>query len=271
MQFNTVGSDLEGAAVAAVEYFREKGFAVKVEPYEFDYPSTPTIRCTRGKAKLFIEAASAVNQGGVDAWVAYAKTREHETSLGLLVRTPPGLSLEDVAALRRQRVALYSYSSGAIEELVPPSDLAVNIALPSLEGLKPAHKRLLQPSFEKIERGEWIDGFRDACQALEDTARELLKDGVKRGRVAFTSKAGKVLNYSIKEIGKMPQGALARAYAEIQKPTQSDIVLSRALKMVNKARIAAVHKTQKAKNDAKIRVQVGQHLWTVVSAFRQLK
>lgn len=271
MDFNTVGSDLEGAAVAAVAFFKQKGFSVKVEPYEFDYPSTPTICCSRGRARLFVEATSSVNHEGVDSWIAYAKTRGHETSLGLLVRTPPGLSLDDVALLKRKKIALYSYNGTNIDELVPPADLAVNIALPSLDNLKLAHKKLLQPSFEKIDRGEWIDGFKDACQILEDVARELLKDGVRRSRVSFSSVNGKQIIYTVKAIGKMTQGGLARAYKEIQKPTHTDIVLGKALQMVNKARITAVHKTRTAKNNTKIRVQVGQHLWTIVSAFRQLK
>ena len=268
MQFNTVGSDLEGAAIAAVAFFKEKGFAVKIEAYEFDYPSTPTIRCTRGKAKLFIEATSGLNKDSIDAWIAYAKTRGHETSLGLLVRTPPGLSLEDVAVLRRQKVALYSFNGETIDELTPPTDLAVNIALPALTGLKAIHKNKLQPCFEKVERGEWVDGFRDACQILEDISRELLKDGIKRGRLSFKNAKGKSIIYTIKAIGKMPQGALAKAYGEISTPTHTDIVLGKALKMVNKDRITAVHKTHTAKNNTKVRVQVGQHLWTIVSALK---
>lgn len=268
--FNTVGSDLEGAAIAAIEFFRGKGFSVKVEPYEFDYPSTPTIRCTRGKTRLFVEATAGVSRGAIDAWIAYAKTRGHETSLALLVRTPPGLSLEDVALLRQQRVGLYSYCDGSIQEVVPPSDLAVNISLPLLNGLKPIFRRKLQVCFEKIERGEWVDGFRDACQALEETGRELLKDGVRRGRVAFVSSGGKVVQYSVAQIKRMPQGGLAKAYSEIQNPTQADVVLARALGMVNGARIAVVHRTSSARNNAKVRTQVGKHLWTIVSAFRQL-
>lgn len=270
MPFNTVGSDLEGAAIAAVDYFRGKGFSVKIEPYEFDYPATPTVRCTRGSAKLFVEATSTFNQDVIDSWVAYAKTREKETSLALLVRIPPGLSLEEVAALKRQRIGLYSYSDSAIQEVVPPADLAVNISLPSISDLKRIHKLKLLSPFEKIDRGEWIDGFRDACQALEDTARELLKDGVRRGRVAFMRKNGNQITYTSVKINKMTQGELARVYSEIQNPTQTDMVLCRALKMINKARIAAVHKTHSAKNNARMRMQIGKHLWTIVAAFRQL-
>lgn len=270
MRFNTVGSDLEAAANAAIDYFRGRGFSVKQEPFEFDYPGTPTIRCTRGKAKLFIEAAAEFKPRTVDAWIAYAKTRDHETSLALLVRTPPGLSMEDVGELRGKRVGLYSYSDGALVELVPPADLAVNISLPSLEGLKPAFRSNIQLCFDKIDRGEWVDGFRDACQVLEDCSRELLKDGVRRQRVSFVKK-GKSIAYPLAKIGKMTQGQLAQAYAEVQNPTQVDVVLGRALKRINGARIAAVHRTQTAKNNQKIRVQVGQHLWTIVSALRQLK
>src|SRR5690348_12334612 len=104
MRFNTVGSDLEAAAVAAINYFRGRGFSVKCEPYEFDYPGTPTFRCTRGKAKLFVEATSEIKGRTIDAWIAYAKTRDHETSLALLVRTPPGLAMQEVAELRAKRI-----------------------------------------------------------------------------------------------------------------------------------------------------------------------
>lgn len=271
MTFNTVGTDLEGAATSAIGYFRGRGYAVRAEPYEFDYPMTPTIRCTRGRAKLFVDVTADFRESTVDAWIAYAKTRDHETSLALLVRTPPGLTMEEVAALRAKKVGLYSYGDGQITELVPPADLAVNISLPSLSQLQAADRKKLQPCFDKIDRGEWIDGFRDACQVLENKARELLKDGVRRSRISFVSEKGKSRNYTIARIGKMTQGQLAHAYGEIQNPTQLDIVLERALMRVNGARVKAVHKTHTAKNDAKIRVQVGQHLWTIVSAFKQIK
>lgn len=270
MRFNTVGSDLEAAAAAAVAYFRGRGFAVRAEPYEFDYPRTPTFRCTRGKAKLFVEATAEYRQRTVDDWIAYAKTRDHETAVAILVRTPPGISMEDAAALRAKRVGLLSYADGEITELVPAADLAFNISLPALDGLKMAYRTKLQTCFDKIDRGEWVDGFKDACQVLEETSRELLKDGVRRGRISFI-KAGKPILYPIARIGKMPQGQLAQAYAEIQNPTHLDIVLGRALKRVNGARITAVHKAHAAKNIAKMRVQAGQHLWTVVSALRQVK
>ncbi len=270
MRFNTVGSDLEAAAIAAVEYFRDRGFSVKPEPYEFDYPGTPTLRCSKGKARLFVEATSEFKPRVIEAWIAYAKTRDHETSLALLVRNPPGLPMDEVAALKTKRIGLFSYADGAISELVPAADLAVNIALPSLIGLKPAYKSKIQTCFDKIDRGEWVDGFRDACQVLEDCSRELLKDGVVRGRVSFVKK-GKAIAYSRGKINKMSQGQLAHAYSEVQNPTQVDIVLTRALMRVNDARIKAVHRTQTAKNNAKIRLQVGQHLWTIVSALRQIQ
>jgi hypothetical protein len=218
-----------------------------------------------------VEATATYNSDLLDAWLSYAKTRQHETSLALLVRTPPGLSLEEVAQLRRRHIGLYSFGdSGEIEELIAPMDLAVNIQMPSLSGIKNPYKKLLQPCFQKIERGEWVDGFRDACQVLEAIARNVLIDGMKRGRVFFKGKKGKTISRSVSDVKKMPQGALARAYLEIANPTQIDIVLGKALKRVNAERITAVHGAHRARNDAQVRTKTGQHLWTIVSALKQL-
>lgn len=270
MRFVTVGSDLEAAALAAVGYFRDRGYSVKAEPYEFDYPRSPTIRCTKGKARLFVEVMAEYSPTVVDAWIAYSKTRDNETAVVILVRTPPGLPMDVVTALRAKRVGIFSFGENGIVEVTAPSDLAVNIAIPSLDGLKSCYKSKLRICFDKMVGGEWLDGFRDACQVLEESARELLRDGMKRGRVAFV-KRGKRTNYVASRIGRMTLGQLAHAYAEVQNPTQVDVAMRRALEMINGARIKVVHQTSKARNNAGVRVRVSQHLWTIVSALRQVK
>lgn len=268
--FRTVGTELEEAATAAVYYFRDKGYGVLTEPFEFDYPTAPTVMCKRGRARLIIEAVVDVNMSSLDAWLGYARSRDSETSLAVLVVDPPGLSLSTVVELRQRKVGVYSYGSTGIVELLAPTDLSVAVPLPPLDGLKSQIRRRLQPCFDKVERGEWLDGFRDSCQILEAAAVEHLKDGVKRGRVTFVTPSGKQKVYTLQQIGRMPQGALAKAYGEIFAPTQIDSALAKALDRLNRDRIKAVHKTDSAKHSRALRSKIGQHMWTVVSALKQL-
>lgn len=270
VSFRTVGTELEDAANAAVRYFREKGYSAVVEPSEFEYPSTPTMRCKRGSSTVLIEAAIAIRLDVVEAWAAYAKSRSESTSIGFLVAEPPGVTSEVLLALKQRNVGLFSFGAGEIVELLPAQDLTVAVQLPPLASLKPAAARLIRPCFEKIERGEWLDGFRDSCQVLELLAVKHLKDGVQRGRLTFRNKNGAAITYSLKRIGKLPQGALAQAFAEIVTPIQTDVIYQKALASTNPDRVMAVHKTARARNSSRFRATVGKHLWTIVSALRQV-
>ena len=268
--FRTVGTELEGAAVAAVEYFRSNGYRVSIEPIEFEYPSTPTIRCTRLKETLLLEAVVATNLDAIDGWVAFAKSRSKSTSFALLVVSPPGVTHEELVQLKQRNVGLFSFNGALVTEVIGPRDLTVSLQLPPLEMLKPATLRKIKPCFEKIERGEWVDGFRDACQVLESMAVAHLVDGIQRGRLLFRSKNGSQKTYGLQQIKRMPQGALVKVFAEIVAPTQVDSIYHKALSSTNPDRIKAVHKTSRAKNSARFRATIGQHLWTIVSALKQI-
>ncbi|MDQ0011544.1 hypothetical protein J2T07_003758 [Luteibacter jiangsuensis] len=256
--------------MAALRYFRGKGYSATVEPIGFEYPSTPTMRCRRGRSTLLVEAAIAVSFDTVDAWLAYAKSRSESTYIGFLVAEPPGVTHDVMVGLKQRNVGLFSFGDGRIVELLPPQDLTVAVQLPSLDTLKPTVAKLIRPCFEKIERGEWLDGFRDSCQVLEVLAAKHLKDGVKRGRITFRNKGGAAVSYSSQRIAKLTQGGLANAFSEIVTPIQTDVIFQKALSSTNPDRVMAVHKTARARNSARIRATIGQHLWTIVSALRQV-
>lgn len=269
--FRTVGTELEAAAIAAISHFREKGYTAAIEPAEFEYPSTPTLRLSRLRTVLFLEAVVSIDLTSIDAWVSFAKSRSTSTSFALLVVSPPGVSHEAAVQLRQRNVGVYSYDGAAITELIAPIDLTVLLQLPSLEGIKPAIKGKVRQCFEKIEAGNWIDGFRDACQIIESMAVNHLVDGVKRGRISFSSKAGTAKVYSVKQIRKMTQGALANVFGEIVAPTQVDSIYQKALAKTNKDRVRAVHKTSLASSSPRFRATVSQHLWTIASAIKQVQ
>ncbi|MBN6104701.1 hypothetical protein JR064_21270 [Xanthomonas sp. CFBP 8703] len=268
--FRTVGTELEGAALAAVDYFRAGGYRVATEPSEFEYPRTPTIRCTRSNETLFIEAVVNVDLEAVDAWVAFAKSRSKNTAFALLVVSPPGVGHETTVQLRQRNVGIFSYGQGSLTEIIAPRDLTLSVSLPSLEGIDPAILKKISPCFQKIDRGEWLDGFRDACQVLEALAVRHLLDGVKRGRISFRKSNGAVQTYTNKQIKKMPQGSLVKAFGEIVSPNHLDQVYQKALASTNKDRVSAVHKTPRAKNSSRLRATIGQHLWTIISAVKQI-
>jgi hypothetical protein len=97
-----------------------------------------------------------------------------------------------------------------------------------------------------------------------------LKDGISRGRIIVGNRVGNPVDAKPKQIDGMTMGELATTFNNIITQNYSDTVIARALVMLNKDRTNVAHRKVKAATEARLRKNVGQHMWVVVTALKEL-
>ena len=94
--------------------------------------------------------------------------------------------------------------------------------------------------------------------------------GMRSGGVVLVNKNGSLSKTQPADVGRMTLGQLAAAYAKIQIPSHADGTIAQVLARINADRIAVAHYKRTATAEKRLRLNVGQHMWSVVSALREL-
>jgi len=267
-QYTTVADELLEHADVVVDYFISRGHRVRVERYELGFPFTATFLCRRGNTTLILELDNAIQKKKLDDWVRYAKSSGKDTRLALCMPSAVNVTAEEEAYLRANRVGLYSVSlDPRVDERIAPDDLGLNVALPELGELPANLRGLLGPAYDQFARAQWREGFEDACQVLEVEARRYLKKWARTRRITVLRR-GIPVALSDREINKMTMGKLAVIFAAIQSPNHADSMIGRALTTINKDRVGVAHHKARKTTERRLRVNVGQHMWTIVAALK---
>jgi hypothetical protein len=281
-QWLTVPDELVEHADLVADYHESLGYSVGIEARETGFPGTPTFVAKRGRTRVtvIVEVRATLDVQLLQEWVRFAKACPSETRVVVCLPEEASRPASVEQGLREAGVGILLSSSGTVMELVPSRDLTINVSLPEIRTMPPKLRRRLGPVYEKFQRGEWQDGFGDACQVLEAEAVRYLKDGIRRGRLTFRTQpakkapagasppAGKVVTYTDRQIDRMPIGALADAFAQIETQNYADAAILRTLRHVNRDRIGKTHYTNDAAVVRRLRANVGKHMWVVVEGLK---
>ncbi len=281
-QWLTVPDELTEYADQVVEHFETHGYSVKFEATETGFPGTPTLvaKQARGRTTVIVEVQQSIDADRLHEWARFAKACSTETRV--IVCVPPDIPRAALIeqSLREAGIGILLASPTGVMELVASRDLTINVSLPELRTMPRKMQRLLGPVYEKFERGQWQDGFSDACQVLEVEARRYLLEGVRRGRLTFralpppgarvraSSAPRKVKVYSERAISRMTLGGLAVAFSEIEIQNHADVVILNALSHVNRDRVGRAHHAARAVTDRRLRTNVGRHMWVVADGLK---
>jgi hypothetical protein len=126
----------------------------------------------------------------------------------------------------------------------------------------------LGPVYEEFGRSHWREGFEDACQVLQVESAKYLTKGVETGRVTILDKNGNRRHVTATMIDRMTLGSLAVAFSNIEVPNHPDTVISEVLNRINKDRVGVAHKKAKQITEARLRKNVGQHMYRVITALK---
>jgi hypothetical protein len=270
LEFRTVPEELLGVAAAAGTWLKSRGYKVTPEHEKTGYPVTPTLYGRRSPTTAIIEVDEAVVIDNMTEWAAYGRSRTTDTRVWCAVAEDAKRTGKQDLHLKRLGVGLLLVSDGKANEMIPPKDLAVNVELPSIDGLSPSLQKALGPVYEHFDRAEWREGFEEACLALEDAARKHLWAGVKAGRIAVVSARGKQEELTKTKIDEFTMGDLKVRFGRILQQTRADRVIGDALKDVNPHRIGVAHHKKKAAAETKLRRNVGTKMWLIFGALKEI-
>jgi hypothetical protein len=269
--FLTVPSEYLGHAEVVSRYYGSIGYRLRVEPVELAYPFTPTWTARMGHTLLIVEIQPRVEIERIRTWVGYAKACPRDTRV--VIAVPDAVTLKP--AVEQELVSLgvgvvVCSDLRAYEKLLA-KDQSISIQLPGLRTLPVGVRRILAPTYEKFNRGEWREAFRSGCQVLETEARTHLKEGVSRGRIRFVNDQGRTVNLTPNGIGRLPAGGLARAYGQIVSPNHAESLVEQALKQLNEDRVRLIHYENKPSTETRLRRNVGKHMFVIINALKALR
>ncbi len=269
-QWLTVPDELADLADRVLSYFEGYGYVVHPELREPGFPGTPTLvaKRNRGRTSVIVEVQYVLNADRLQEWARFAKACRTETKVVVCLPAESPRPERHEEALREAGVGILISSNTGVMELVAPRDLAIEVPLPERATMPTRLRRQLGPVYEKFDRGEWQDGFADACQVLETEASRYLIDGIRRGRVTFRTKAGNAKTYAAIDINRMPIGPLSNAFSEIEIQNYADVVILNSLQRINPDRVGRTHHAARAATQTRLRHNVPRHMWVLVEGLK---
>lgn len=265
--FRTVPEELLDHAEWVRAHFASRGHSVTPERIELGYPYTPTMLCRRQQTRLVLEVMGSIDIPRLREWVAYGKSAGQDFRVAVCIPTTVRLTDVQEEALRDLGVGCYVVADGNVDERLVASDLALNVQLPDLPRLPTKARTLLGPAYDQFSRGQWRDGFGEACQAFESEVRRYLKRH--RSRIRVQTKKGSA-SLSSQRIDKMSMGQLAGTFEKIQNLNRPDALIRDTLKTVNSDRVAVVHHRARKTTENRLRKNVGRHMWSLINAMKEV-
>lgn len=268
IDFKTVPDELLHVAEALEEYLADRGYQISIETPELGFPFTPTITGSRGHEKLIIELSSVIDSPRLNRWVKFCKSQNSDTRLCATVAHDEAHRAETSEYCQLNRIGLWTFREGQIVEQRAPIDLAVHVELPELKEIPPKLRPYLADPFKKIQSGEWRDGLGDIYLAIEDRARDYLKEGIDRTRIVSVTVKGKILARD--KVDGMTMGQLAIAFKNIRSQNQQDSLIASTLALINPTRVKLTHKRLQKSAEESIRKDVGKHVWAAINCLEEI-
>jgi hypothetical protein len=258
----------DGGAIA--DHWEKHGFSVKIDKPLTAAPSVPTLRAKRHKTEIIGLISATVDRDRLKEWCAYAKSTGRDLRVVCVVPRKLLVGDSDSDFMREEGIGLLRNNRGTVIEEIAARDLGLSVGLPSLASLSPKARKHLGEAYEQFERSHWREGFEEACQSLENLSRDYLVAEIVTGRVTQFIAKQSVKQAKAVGIKKMTLGQLARAFTQIPNQNRTDSQLAQILPKINKDRIGVVHHKHKAKTEARLRKNVGMHMWSIIAGIKML-
>ena len=270
VHFSTVPDELLHIAIGAHAHFSMLGFRLIPEQSEIEYPRTPTL-VGRRRHSTYLLRWRKIGRENACAWARYGRSCDSDVQVAFAIPNNPGAKQADMELCRKERIGIYTFDvAGEATEIVAPVDLALHVELPELRTFPPKVRAIVAPFYEKFERGDWRDGFADACLAIEDECRKNLRSRIGKPGVRILDKSGRPINLTIKQINRSTLGKLAGYYLAISTPNTLDSLLAKTLPTINPERIAAVHNRRLPATEKKLRKLAGRRMHSILNCLREL-
>lgn len=269
--FQAIPTELLEHAEALRSHLDTRGYRIKIECNELGFPKTPTIVGKLGHKTVIYEVCSKIDIKNINSWLAFCKSCSADTQYALCIPESSSKTYlpKHQNELQLNGIGVYVSNSQGIREFFAPRDLSLKLALPDISTLPRKIRSLLGHAYELFDKGEWRQGFFEACKALEAKAENYLNNEIEAGRLKVYEK-GKVITLSPKQIKKMTLGQLKDTFSKVQPQNATDSLIYKTLQAINPDRIPQAHKVATTKQEAKLRQNVGTNMHAIVQALKVL-
>lgn len=272
MKFTTISIELAEYAERAGEQARANGYRLEIEPEGPYFPVRPTLKASSAQRELIIEAVAKVSFNSSKKWLAYGRAQRKETKVQIVA--PPqkkNIATEEIEKFQLAGIGLsVGNATGNLVHLVAARDLSTEIVCPDISNDIRKVQNKLRPCFQKIDRGDIADGFKDVAIVVEAAARKHLIAGVGSGRITFATSSGKPISHSVEAMQRGTMGWLRDRYSEIVKPNGVDNIILQAFKAVTPDRNIASHDDLTPAQRRSLHSRIAKHLLVLHQAAREL-
>ena len=263
--YRTLSESSLAAAADAEQHFADLGYVIRREPNELGFPFTPAFVAVRKPTRVVVEVVSEIDADRVDEWKCYCNACETDTQLMFV--TTKAVSENTMALLAKRKIGLISFANNTRIHLLDASDIAFQITVPVLAGLSKPLRVELGPAYENFDKGNWREGFEDACIALENRVRPYLWAAIQSTRLTIYSKKGKPANPTRASVFKMTLGQLAHTLRNAAPVNHLDSFIADLITKINSERIKVAHKKYKAEKT--LRQKVPLHTVSIISCMKK--
>lgn len=255
-------NELQSLANLLWKDLKRRGYRVKAEPNEVEFPSTPAIVGKRNHETNYFFVTEVPSLDEINKWVRLAQSNSRDTRVTICCSNEGAISATQITKFRALGVRVLIKADDALQVVCEGRDLAFHAVAPERKSLKPRVRELLGEPLDRFEAGDWRTAFADACGVLEEECRAyLLKNhGMKRVQYQAGNKVRKPTKTQIK---KMPLGMLKDVFCGMIAQNQIESTLCSALERLNPDRITRIHKAGKKRSEDALRRRVGTHIWLI--------
>ncbi len=204
-----------------------------------------------------------------DEWYRFCCSCSTDTRLTICFAPGTQIAAGHLATLRTKGVGIAFVSLDLIQHDCEARDLAFHARAPDRNRMKPKVRQLLGEALDRFERGDWRPAFEDACAIFEDACRAYLIKSCKMGRAKYQS-GGKIKSPTVKDIKRMPMGAMKDIFCSLISQNKLEANLCSALTQLNPDRIRRAHKRTLKRSETALRKRVGSHFWLINNALSLL-
>lgn len=259
--FSIVPEELLMVAIRFGEYVEREGYDVVVEPAELAQPSTPVFRITRSLTTKFIHVATRPDLEELLDWAGYARTFDSDTRVVVALPDNASLTIDAMSRLSDAQVGVVHVAQTDVKVVVPPGDLTLNLVLPRLP---PGTHQHLGDAWDLMRRGDWMEGFDEACQVLNRLGAEHLASKVQSGALTLSTATTPA------QIRKATLGALGAHYSQVRKPGRIESTIEGVIKDINDNRITVAHYKRDPDRQPELRAKLNRQTYLIVAAIKHL-
>lgn len=269
--FLTIPDELIKVAEAAIAYYEQSGYRVKIEWRAPGFPFVPAFVAVRRPSTIIVEVASDFQADRMQKWCRFGRSCSGDTQVTLFVPANSTV-LSKLELIQPLHIGLcIANPAGHVQEILAPHDLAMIMDLPVLAEAKAAVRRVLGPAYEQIDRGHWREAFETACVALETEARRYLWRALSGGpppRLTVLNKKGIPRQVKKKEVMKSTLGGVADLLNSTTPHNQMDALLATTIPLINRQRVDVAH--FKYRREVALRKHVRQHMWAIYQCLEEM-